>query len=107
MVSKKRQRKKKVYRRGELSYTSPDVVDAVPGIYHKIACNRLRKWAIGELSHEKLFAPYSKRSSGNAKKRDLVAKRAGGSWQGLSDKPRRHNLKDIPELTPQEVVLYA
>ena len=79
---------------------SADYIAALCGISRKAACNRLRKYARGEITRERLIKPYRA-----PEVRD--DRRGNAEWLALGDKPRNMRLAAIPGCTATECRVFG
>lgn len=74
---------------------SADMLAAMCGISRKAAADRLRKYARGEMTRERMLRPY--------RQPEIRADRGGNAeWLALGDEQRSHRLAAIPGCTATE-----
>lgn len=79
---------------------SADMLAAMCGITRKAAADRLRKYARGEMSRERMLRPY--------RQPDPRADRGGNAeWLALGDKPHNERLAAIPGCTATECRVFG
>lgn len=79
---------------------SADMLAALCGISRKAAADRLRKYARGEMSRERMLRPY--------RQPEIRADRGGNAeWLALGDKPHNERLAAIPGCTATECRVFG